>query len=93
ILEPIVLSWILNGVDFALEEDGNSSYRTEKGNNIVRKLKERNSLKYYFNCSNFLNFSPIEKAWKVLKAYLYKRGKWNNEEVIQLVKEGWALLK
>ncbi|KAL0469508.1 hypothetical protein QR685DRAFT_588997 [Neurospora intermedia] len=87
---------ILKPVDFVLEENNNSNYGS-KGNrrgkkNIVKQWKEENGLKYYFNCSGYPDFIPINKVWQSPKQYLRKRGKWDDEICWELVEEGWTAL-
>ena len=70
ILEPVVKPWIVQGHDFALEEDGDSWDGKAKNNNIVREWKEENKLEYFSNCASSPDLSPIENCWQPPKQHL-----------------------
>ena len=89
ILKPVVKPWLDRGDDFCLEEDGDSGHGTSK-NNIVRKWKEENGLKSYFNCASSPDLSPIENCWQPPKQYIRKFPHWDEATTVGLIHEGWA---
>ena len=88
ILEPIVKPWIATGQNFVLEEDGDSGHGTGK-KNIVRTWKQQHGLKYYFNCSNSPDLSPIENCWQASEQTLKKYPHWDDMTTRELIREGW----
>lgn len=73
---------------WTLEEDGDSSHGIGK-NNPVRAWKEKQGLKYYFNCPQSPDLSPIENAWRAPKEAVQQQGHWDDETVWELAQEGW----
>ncbi|KZL63819.1 hmg box protein, partial [Colletotrichum incanum] len=69
ILKLVVGSWIDNGEQFVLEEDGDSGHRPG-GKNIVKVWKEERGFKRYFNTPGSPDLSIIENCWKVPKAHI-----------------------
>ncbi len=92
ILEPVVGSWLREGHQFVLEEDGDSGHGTSSSN-IVRTWKRDIGLESFFNCSGSPDFSPIERAWQAPKQAVKKRPCWDDEIVKELAEEGWTDLK
>jgi hypothetical protein len=88
VLEPVVKPWIRSGVNFVLEEDGDSGHGPSKSN-IVRKWKEDNHLKYYFNCHSSPDLAPIENCWQPPKQYVKKLPHWDEQNTRELAREGW----
>jgi hypothetical protein len=88
ILEPIVKPWIQRGDSFAFEEDGDSGHGPGK-NNIVRKWKENNNLKHYFNVHLSPDLAPIENCWQPPKQYVKKFPHWDENDTRELVFGGW----
>ena len=89
---PEVLSWILRGDNFVLEEDGDS------GNGISNKSrayqwKERHGLKSYRNCALSLDFAPIENGWFPIKNEVRKVFYWDEETTKEMALQGWAGIK
>ena len=69
ILEPVVKPWIIQArrglIDsWILEEDGDSGHGGGKINNIIKKWKEKEGLKYYFNCPSSPDLASIENCWQ-----------------------------
>jgi hypothetical protein len=71
ILEPVVKPWLERGDVFVLEEDGDSGHGLGK-NNIIRKWKNNNNLKHYFNVHSSPDLAPIENCWQLPKQYVKK---------------------
>ena len=90
ILEPVVKSW-MEGHEFVLEEDGDSGHGSGK-DNIVRRWKGANGLRYYFNCPHSPDLSPIENCWQVPKQTVGRQPHWDDDTTIAAIKEGWAKL-
>ena len=75
ILDPVVKPWLLDVQQgrinpFTLEEDGDSGYgrgNNTKKDNIVRRQKDENSLKHYFNYPSSPDLAPIENCWQIPK--------------------------
>jgi hypothetical protein len=88
ILEPIVKAWLQSGQDFVLEEDRDSGHGTGK-QNIVRKWKQDNRLKHYWNCPRSTDLAPIENIWGMEKSYMRKYTHWTKEETEELALEAW----
>lgn len=88
ILEPIVKPWIQEGQDFVLEEDGDSGHNLSKSN-IVRKWKELNDLKSYFNSAGSPDLSSIENCWQPTKDKLRKYPHWDDKTTKSLVSDAW----
>ena len=69
ILEDYVKPLLDQGEEFTLEEDNDSGHGT--GNNSkVWKWKEKQRLKYYFNCPKSPDLSIIENCWQPIKQHL-----------------------
>ncbi|KDN61748.1 hypothetical protein CSUB01_12427 [Colletotrichum sublineola] len=92
ILEPVVGSWIDNGEQFVLEEDGDSGHGTG-AKNIVRVWKEERGLKRYFNTPGSPDLSIIENCWKIPKAHIAKYETWDEDALKNLAIEGWGQLE
>ncbi|KAI1292546.1 hypothetical protein F5Y03DRAFT_375618 [Xylaria venustula] len=92
ILEPVVKQWIDEGQDFILEEDGASGHGGNSTNNIVRQWKEKNGLKYFFNCPGALELAPIENAWRAPKGQMRRHAIWDEKALRTTAEEGWAKL-
>jgi len=90
ILNSIVKSWIQWGDDFVLEEDGDFGHGTGKSN-IIRKWKEENKLKSYFNCANSPDLSPIENVWQSTKDELRKYPHWDDYTTREIVQKAWDM--
>ncbi|XTI92257.1 hypothetical protein V2W45_1317896 [Cenococcum geophilum] len=88
ILNAIVLPWLKNKEDFVLKEDNNGAHGTGK-KNIVRTWKEEHNLKYFFNCHNSPDLSPIENCWQPPKQYIRKFPHWDKDDTRELAQEGW----
>jgi hypothetical protein len=91
ILDKVVKTWIDEGRDFILEEDGDSGHGPSR-HNPVRTWKEQHGLNYFFNSPASPDLLPIENAWSVLKAYIRKYEHWDIQTVIELAEEGWNSL-
>lgn len=89
ILEPFVKPWIVEGHDFALEEDGDSGHGTSKKNR-VREWKEGHGLESYFNCLQSPDLAVIENCWAIPKIYTRKYPHWDDATLETLIREGWA---
>jgi hypothetical protein len=87
ILEPIVKPWLHSGQSFWLEEDGDSGHGPAKNNNTVRKWKEENGLKYFFNCTHSPDLSPIENCWQPPKAHTRRVPHWDDQTTKELMQE------
>lgn len=93
ILEPVVKPWLLEGHDFALEEDGDSGYGKAKNNKIVRRWKGENWLEYFFNFASLPDLFSIENCWQPPKKYLSKYPPhWDNHTIKEWIFEGWDRL-
>jgi hypothetical protein len=89
ILKPVVKSWLDQGHDFVLEEDGDSGHDSGKSN-IVRAWKEKHNLKHYFNCVASPDLSFIENCWAISKQHLRKFPHWDDVTIKELIDEGWG---
>jgi len=69
---------------FILEEDGDSGYGP-KGQNIVKKWKEKTGLKHYFNCPGSPDWPPIEKCWRKPKSTVKSRMCLTYEDLVEAV--------
>ena len=87
ILEPVIKSWMEEGHEFVLEEDGDSGHGSGK-DNIVRRWKEANRLRYYFNCPHSPDLSPIQNYWQVPKQTVGRQPHWDDDTIIAAIKEG-----
>ena len=93
ILQGIVKPWmeeVSNGLrdSFILEEDGDSGHGP-KGQNIVKKWKEKTGLKHYFNCPGSPDWPPIEKCWRKPKSTVKSRMCLTHEDLVEAVQDGW----
>ncbi|KAF3769371.1 hypothetical protein M406DRAFT_65645 [Cryphonectria parasitica EP155] len=79
---------------FVLEEDNDSGHGGTRGNNIVRKWKEENSIVSLFNCpqSPDLIASPIERAFQGPKMYVRKQPHWDDDTLRLSAQEGFDAL-
>lgn len=77
---------------WALEEDGDSGHG-KSANNPVRKWKEAQGLKYYFNCTYSPDLAPIENAWQAPKAALAKTDAWDDDTIWEVAEEAWNKMK
>ena len=89
ILEPIVKPCLEMSERFVLEEDGDSGHGSANNNNIVRKWKEENGLKYYFNAPKSPDLSIIENCWQPVKQWLSKSDHWDDETTLDAIRTGW----
>lgn len=89
ILEFVVKPCIVEGHNFALEENGDSSHGTSK-KNPVREWKEEHGLESYFNCPQSPNLAVIENCWAIRKIYTRKYPHWDDATLETLIEEGWA---
>lgn len=55
--------------------------------NIVRNWKDEHNLKYYFNCANSPDLSPIENCWQVPKQTVGRQPHWDVETTIVAIKQ------
>lgn len=92
ILEAVVRPWLQAGQQFVLEEDGDSGHGPEK-ENLVRKWKEENGLKLYFNYHDSPDLSPIENCWQAPKQNVNKYPHWDDYTVRELMEKGWEDLR
>ena len=76
---------------FILEEDGDSGHGA-RGTNIVKTWKEKNGLKHYFNCPGSLDWSPIERCWRLPKWEVKSRMCLTHEDLVEAVQDGWHKL-
>lgn len=79
------------GVQFILEEDGDSGHGPGQ-KNPARTWKEEHGLRHFFNCPQSPDLSPIENAWLVVNEEIKKRPHWSEDELQELAEEGWRNL-
>jgi hypothetical protein len=89
ILQPIVLSWLLRGESFILEEDNDSGHGGSD-DNIVRSWKEAPGLRSCFHCPGSPDRSPIEHCWLPPTRHMTKYPHGNEHSTRKLIQEGWA---
>ncbi len=89
ILTPHVLPDLEKGVDFVLEEDGDSGHGSADNNNIVRRWKEENGLKSYFNAPKSPDLSIIENCWQPIKQHIDSVPHWDEGVVLNAITEAW----
>ncbi|KAM3475996.1 hypothetical protein MY8738_007152 [Beauveria namnaoensis] len=76
---------------FILKEDGDSGHGPGR-HNLVRAWKEEHKLRYFFNCPQSPNLSPIENCWVVIMEVVRQQPHWDKEILRELAEEGWAAL-
>jgi hypothetical protein len=91
ILEKHVKPWLEEGSSFILEEDGDSGHGP-KGENIVKKWKQKHGLKHYFNRAGSPDWVPIEKVWRAPKGSVKDSMCLNQSDLGEACVAGWETL-
>ena len=60
-----------------------------KINSIVKKWKEQEGLKHYFNCASSPDLAPIENCWQAPKQLLRKTPHWDDTTMRAIIDECW----
>ena len=87
ILGPVVKPWLEAGHDFVLKEDGDLGHGSGWATR-VRKWKEEQGLKTYFNCAH--SPTPIENCRPIPQSRVRKYPHWGDSTWEELIREGWA---
>ncbi|KAH8173693.1 HMG box protein [Sarocladium implicatum] len=94
ILDKTVKSWITaqGAGSFVLEEDADTfAHGGLSKVNEAQEWKQENGLRYYFNCGDSPDLSPLDSLWPPLKQWqLAKETEWKDEELKQAARDAWA---
>ena len=88
--------WVREGKKFILEEDNDSGHGTSQKRRAdgswacsVRRFKEENGIKHYFNAPSSPDLAPIENVWRIEKQRLKSNDYWNPEYMRERIQEEW----
>ncbi|KAL6818204.1 hypothetical protein GGI42DRAFT_338023 [Trichoderma sp. SZMC 28013] len=83
ILSKVVKPWLDKGIDFILEEDRDSSHRS----NIITEYKKQAEIHYYYNAAGSPDLSPIKNAWRAPSMLIESLPYNNRKDLIADAKE------
>lgn len=94
VLTKTVKPWIeaQGAGTFVLEEDAETfAHGGLSKVNEVQEWKEANGLRYYFNCGDSPDLSPLDSLWPPLKQWqTQKEFEWEDESLKQAARDAWA---
>lgn len=93
VLAKSVKPWLVSrgAQTFILEEDTETfAHGAMSKVNIVQQWKDEHGLRYYFNCGDCPDLSPLETLWPQYKQWTLEAPKgWDDDALKGMVKEAW----